>query len=79
MLGKTKDRIAIFDAKQGNKTGATLPDGFMSYAVYGASIYAYDGLTYTALRLARKPGEFLHPYPGWTLNTPSVIPPKELL
>ena len=55
-----------------------LPDGFMSYAVYGASIYAYDGLTYIPLRLARKPGELIHPYPGWTLNTPSVIPPKGL-
>ena len=56
-----------------------LPDGFINYAVYGASIYAYDGLTYVPLRLARKPGELLHPYPGWKLNTPSVIPPKELL
>jgi len=56
-----------------------LPDGFINYAVYGASIYGYDGLTYTPFRLARKPGELLHPYPGWTLNTPSVIPPKELL
>ena len=52
-----------------------LPAGIRNYALDGASVYGWDGLQYHPLRLARKPGELVHPRSDWTLQTSSVIPP----
>jgi hypothetical protein len=50
-----------------------LPAG-QSYVLRGASVYSWDGATYTALRIADRPGQLEHPT-EWRLQTGSVIPP----
>ncbi len=52
-----------------------LPAGASGYCLQGASVYAAMADYDRPLRLARKPGELIHPYPGWKLQTGSVIPP----
>lgn len=50
-----------------------LPQG-LYYVLRGASVYSWDGSTYTALRIADKPGQLEHPT-EWRLQTGSVVPP----
>jgi hypothetical protein len=44
------------------------------YILRGASIFMNTAQGIKALRLARAPGELIHPYPGWSMSTRSVIP-----
>jgi hypothetical protein len=50
------------------------PEGVGGYILLGASIFmqTIDGIK--ALRLARTPGELIHPYTGWAMQTRSVVP-----
>ena len=50
-----------------------LPSGILAYVVEGASVYGWTGEQLVPLRLARTPGELLHPT-KWKLLTGSVIP-----
>ena len=49
-----------------------LPPRLDGYILHGASVYTAD---MQPLRLARKPGELVHPSATWRLSTGSVIPP----
>ena len=52
------------------------PIGVSGYVLYGASVYGFTGAgdMLLPLRIARKPGELIHPT-EWHLQTGSVIPP----
>jgi hypothetical protein len=50
------------------------PAESQGYILRGASIFMQTAQGIKALRLARRPGELEHPYPGWRLETRSVIP-----
>jgi hypothetical protein len=50
------------------------PTEWKGWILRGASIFMDTDHGIKALRLARVPGELIHPYPGWSMSTRSVVP-----
>jgi hypothetical protein len=50
------------------------PTEWKGWILRGASIFMATDHGIKALRLARVPGELIHPYPGWSMSTRSVVP-----